>query len=199
MKRRFVSEEDDRIRLLAELIANHGKDMSSDDFDILTMGADEKVSIRTLERIINDITEKSREDLVSTLVDARDNRRVLRDVIIRALDIMEANGDVIRNIRRSGRGYEEEYTLVNRRVSRSNSGSRYDRYERVERSGGSDLETFANVIDRYLAKNNIPFPATSSAFVNLISRLKKKTNDPDIIAFRGSSKELYDIMVKDNR
>nr|DAU32537.1 MAG TPA: hypothetical protein [Caudoviricetes sp.] len=198
MKRRFVSEEDDRIRLLAELIANHGKDMSSDDFDILTMGADEKVSIRTLERIINDITEKSREDLVSTLVDARDNRRVLRDVIIRALDIMEANGDVVRNIRRSGRGYEEEYTLVNRRTA-TRPSSRYDRYERVERSGGSDLETFANVIDRYLAKNNIPFPATSSAFVNLISRLKKKTNDPDIIAFRGSSKELYDIMVKDNR
>lgn len=198
MKRRFVSEEDDRIRLLAELIANHGKDMTTDDFDILTMGADEKVSIRTLERVINKVTEKSREDLVSTLVDARDNRRVLRDIIIRALDIMEANGDVVRNIRRSGRGYEEEYTLVNRRSTRTSS-SRYDRYERAERVTGSDLDTFANIIDRYLAKNNIPFPATSSAFVNLISRLKKKATDPDIIAFRGSAKELYDLMVKDNR
>ena len=38
--------------------------MSSDDFDILTMGADEKVSIRTLERIINDVTEKSKRRIL---------------------------------------------------------------------------------------------------------------------------------------
>lgn len=200
MKRNFITEEDDKIKLLADLIANYGGEMSIDDFDILTMGADEKVSVRTLERVINEITEKSREDLVSTLVDARDNRRVLRDVILKALDIMELNGDVIRTTRRTGRGYEEEYTLVNRRKNSSSRSSRYDRYNKDDRrSENSDLESVAILVDKYLSKNNIPFPSTSTAFVSLLSRLRKKANDPDIIAFRGSAKELYDVMVKDMR
>ena len=200
MKRNFITEEDDKIKLLADLIANYGGEMSIDDFDILTMGADEKVSVRTLERVINEITEKSREDLVSTVVEARDNRRVLRDVILKALDIMELNGDVIRTTRRTGRGYEEEYTLVNRRKSSSSRSSRYDRYNKDDRrSENSDLESVAILVDKYLSKNNIPFPSTSTAFVSLLSRLRKKANDPDIIAFRGSAKELYDVMVKDMR
>ena len=200
MKRNFITEEDDKIKLLADLIANYGGDMSIDDFDILTMGADEKVSVRTLERVINEITEKSREDLVSTVVEARDNRRVLRDVILKALDIMELNGDVIRTTRRTGRGYEEEYTLVNRRKNSSSRSSRYDRYNKDDRrSENSDLESVAILVDKYLSKNNIPFPSTSTAFVSLLSRLRKKANDPDIIAFRGSAKELYDVMVKDMR
>lgn len=200
MKRNFITEEDDKIKLLADLIANYGGEMSIDDFDILTMGADEKVSVRTLERVINEITEKSREDLVSTVVEARDNRRVLRDVILKALDIMELNGDVIRTTRRTGRGYEEEYTLVNRRKNSSSRSSRYDRYNKDDRrSENSDLESVAILIDKYLSKNNIPFPSTSTAFVSLLSRLRKKANDPDIIAFRGSAKELYDVMVKDMR
>nr|DAR75080.1 MAG TPA: hypothetical protein [Caudoviricetes sp.] len=200
MKRNFITEEDDKIKLLADLIANYGGEMSIDDFDILTMGADEKVSVRTLERVINEITEKSREDLVSTVVEARDNRRVLRDVILKALDIMELNGDVIRTTRRTGRGYEEEYTLVNRRKNSSSRSSRYDRYNKDDRrSENSDLESVAILVDKYLSKNNIPFPSTSTAFVSLLSRLRKKANDPDIIAFRGSAKELYDVMVKDMR
>ena len=200
MKRNFITEEDDKIKLLADLIANYGGEMSIDDFDILTMGADEKVSVRTLERVINEITEKSREDLVSTVVEARDNRRVLRDVILKALDIMELNGDVIRTTRRTGRGYEEEYTLVNRRKSSSSRSSRYDRYNKDDRrSENSDLESVAILVDKYLSKNNIPFPSTSTAFVSLLSRLRKKANDPDIIAFRGSAKELNDVMVKDMR
>lgn len=200
MKRNFITEEDDKIKLLADLIANYGGEMSIDDFDILTMGADEKVSVRTLERVINEITEKSREDLVSTVVEARDNRRVLRDVILKALDIMELNGDVIRTTRRTGRGYEEEYTLVNRRKNSSSRSSRYDRYSKDDRrSENSDLESVAILVDKYLSKNNIPFPSTSTAFVSLLSRLRKKANDPDIIAFRGSAKELYDVMVKDMR
>lgn len=200
MKRNFITEEDDKIKLLADLIANYGGEMSIDDFDILTMGADEKVSVRTLERVINEITEKSREDLVATVVEARDNRRVLRDVILKALDIMELNGDVIRTTRRTGRGYEEEYTLVNRRKNSSSRSSRYDRYNKDDRrSENSDLESVAILVDKYLSKNNIPFPSTSTAFVSLLSRLRKKANDPDIIAFRGSAKELYDVMVKDMR
>ena len=154
MKRNFITEEDDKIKLLADLIANYGGEMSIDDFDILTMGADEKVSVRTLERVINEITEKSREDLVSTVVEARDNRRVLRDVILKALDIMELNGDVIRTTRRTGRGYEEEYTLVNRRKNSSSRSSRYDRYNKDDRrSENSDLESVAILIDKYLSKN----------------------------------------------
>ena len=200
MKRNFITEEDEKIKLLADLIANYGGEMSIDDFDILTMGADEKVSVRTLERVIHEITEKSREDLVSTVVEARDNRRVLRDVILKALDIMELNGDVIRTTRRTGRGYEEEYTLVNRRKNSSSKSSRYDRYNKDDRrSENSDLESVAILVDKYLSKNNIPFPSTSTAFVSLLSRLRKKANDPDIIAFRGSAKELYDVMVKDMR
>ena len=201
MKRNFITEEDDKIKLLADLIANYGGEMSIDDFDILTMGADEKVSVRTLERVINEITEKSREDLVSTLVDERDNRRVLRDVILKALDIMELNGDVIRTTRRTGRGYEEEYTLVNRRKNSSSRSSRYDRYNKDDnrRSENSDLESVAILVDKYLSKNNIPFPSTSTAFVSLLSRLRKKAKDPDRIALRGSAKELYDVMVKDMR
>ena len=134
-------------------------------------------------------------------MEARDNRRVLRDVILKALDIMELNGDVIRTTRRTGRGYEEEYTLVNRRKNSSSRSSRYDRYNKDDnrRSENSDLESVAILVDKYLSKNNIPFPSTSTAFVSLLSRLRKKANDPDIIAFRGSAKELYDVMVKDMR
>ena len=184
MSRSIKAMREEAVKTLARLIASNERAIADDDMDILCLAAEQKVNVRTLERVIDKITDNAREDMVDILAESPDSRLLFRDVVNEALDIMADEGLIKRR-----RGYERSYDY-GRGFER-----RRHRSERYEDEKSTDLGSIIDVLDRYMANNNIPFPSTESAFVALIERLKGKSNEPDIIAYTGSAKKLYKEML----
>ena len=181
MSRSMKAMREEAVKTLARLIASNERAIADDDMDILCLAAEQKVNVRTLERVIDKITDNAREDMVDILAESPDSRLLFRDVVNEALDIMADEGVIKRR-----RGYDYGRGFERRR--------RYNSV-RYEDEKSTDLGSIIDVLDRYMANNNIPFPSTESAFVALIERLKGKSNEPDIIAYTGSAKKLYKEML----
>ena len=184
MRKSMKELRDEAVQTLAGLIARQEETLTNEDLDMLALAAEDKLNPRTLERVIDRITDSSREDMMDILAESPDSRLLFRDVIKEALDIMDEHKIAKKN-------YSRHYERSSRRG--------YDRRSRYEDDDSTDLGTIIDVLDKYMVNNNIPFPSTETAFVALMDRLKGKSNEPDIIAFTGSAKRLYKEMLNARR
>ena len=175
MRRSYLKE--DSIRVMAELIAKHINEVSDDDYEDMKAALDYKCSVSRLERLVDRITSKSREVSMDDIMRSSDEKQVFKELFEEVFYLV----DLDRRERRRGgistsRNSRKPW-LDNRRTDRDEDD--YDNYTRDNRSrSNTGLETLA-------------------AFSDMFKRAKKLSNDPDIISFRGNSKLLYDLMLKD--
>lgn len=195
---RRTYSKDDSIRVMAELIAKHIDEVSDDDYEDMKLALDYKCSVSRLERLVDRITSKSREVSMDDIMRSSDEKQIFKELFEEVFFLVDVDRRDRRERRKGGistsrnsrkpwlndRNYEPE--------------DEYDNYGRDNRSkSNTGFETIADYMDEYMRKNNIPMPKTATAFSSLVKRAKHLSNDPDIISFRGNSKILYDLMLKD--
>ena len=194
---RRTYSKDASIRVMAELIAKHINEVSDDDYEDMRLALDYKCSVSRLERLVDRITSKSREVSMDDIMRSNDEKQVFKELFEEVFFLVDVDRRDRRERRKGGIS-----TSRNSRKPWLNDDLEddYDNYgrDRTNRSkSNTGFETIADYMDEYMRKNNIPMPKTATAFSSLVKRAKHLSNDPDIISFRGNSKILYDLMLKD--
>ena len=201
MRKNYYSNEDS-IRVMAELIAKHFDEVSDADYEDMVAALDYKCSTARLERLVDRIISKSREVSMDEFYNCSDEKHAFKELFEEVFYLVNLDGKRRRNIRKErsisvGRNNRKPW-LNNER----DEDDEYENYGRKSRNRNNDqtgLETFARYVDEYMRRNNIPFPATETAFVGTFNRIKKTSNDPDIIAYKGGAKKLFAVMQREYR
>ena len=188
MRRRY--SKDDSIRVMSELIAKHIDEVSDIDYEDMVAALDYKCSISRLERLVDRITSKSREVAMDDIMRSGDEKQVYKELFEEVFYIIETE-----KRERRIRGISKSRNVRKPWLKNERDTDEYDNYARDNRSkSNTGLETFAEYFYDYMKRNNIPFPENEQMFVRVFGRARKISNDPDIVAFKGSAKKLYGIL-----
>lgn len=167
---------------------------------------------RTATDIIESIVDlvKLDRDLVDRLqkVHRVRNTEDQQDAIVRDI-LMDAIEEVLNiSIYEDSYGYsdivdkivEDSYESRTYSRNRHKDNDKYDREERrMPRKSKGDEAKYDSIIvalEKYIEENNIPFPNDAESFKTLFTRAKSISKDPDLVAFKGHTKDLYNIMRK---
>lgn len=146
--------------------------------------------VRVLSRSSGERNSETAKDKLLT--------QIVQDAVEKILDV-SAEGDS-RGYRHIIDDLEDGRYEVERYGRRRDDNRSYDRDDREtrrsSRAAAKDYDSLIAAIEKYMKDNNVPFPESVGAFKNMFVRAKNVTKNTDMIAFKGSVKDLYDAMRK---